>query len=97
MNLSANEKRKLRHLWKSDCPLDEIQEDMGFTAERLEEARLSLGLPPASERECKAYLPTPEEIRLAAAEIRSKWTQSEREERLRSAWGGILSKDHRGD
>lgn len=97
MKLSANEKRKLRHLWKSDCPIDEIQEDLGFTEAMLEEARIFLGLPPASERECKAYLPTPEEIRLATAEIRSKWTQSEREERLRSAWGGILSKDHRGD
>lgn len=94
MILSANEKRKLRHLWKSDCPLDEIQEDMGFTAEKLEQARVFLGLPPAADRECKAYLPTPEEIRLATAEIRSKWSQSEREERLRSAWGDILNNDH---
>lgn len=91
MTLSANEKRKLRHLWKGDSTVEEIASDMGFSLDQLDEARLSLCLPPASERECKAYLPTPEQIRLATAEIRAGWSQKDREDRIRAAWGGILN------
>lgn len=89
--LTANEKRKLRHLWKGDSTIEEILDELGFTPEQLESARVFLGLPRDEDRECKAYLPTPEQIRIATAEIRSRWSQSEREERIRAAWGGTLN------
>jgi len=89
LKLTANEKRKLRHLWKGDYTIEKIREDMEFDEGQLAAAVAFLGLP--AERECKPYIPTREEIRLATAEIRSNWSQTEREERIRSAWGGTIN------
>lgn len=79
----ANKKRKLRRLWKGDSSFDEICEEMGMTGDAVEAFAAALGL---SERpESEAYLPTPEEIRLACARIRAAWTPAERESRLEAA------------
>lgn len=75
----ANEKRRLRHLWKGEHTLDEISEEMGLDEDELLAFADSLGL---EERpEIDVYLPSPEEIRLAAAEIRAGWTPAELEAR----------------
>lgn len=84
MNLSSNQKRCLRHLWKGELTTEEICEEMNFTEAELAEAVGLLGLPEREEPD--TYLPTREEIRLAAAEIRSKWTPAEREARRAAAW-----------
>lgn len=78
----ANFKRKLRHLWRSDETLDEICVDLGLTPERLAAvaAEMNLGERP----ETVIYLPTQEEIRLAAAEIRAGWSRAELEARRTS-------------
>jgi hypothetical protein len=83
MNLTPNQKRALRHLWKGELTLEEIAEEMCFSAEQLDAAVALLGLPEREETDI--YLPTREEILLAAAEIRAGWTQAEREARLASA------------
>lgn len=80
MTLDANQKRALRKMWVGDLTLEEIQDDLGITAEELADAVASLGLP--SERPPAAFLPTPEEIRLACAALRMNWTPAERESRL---------------
>lgn len=113
MKLTANQKRALRRLWSGDLDLLEIAEDlsfstylwaeageecevMTFTVDTVMQAARSLGL---NERpQVEIYLPTPEQIRVAAAEIRSGWTQREREERLKHAWlSGILEEATAGD
>lgn len=83
MKLTPNQKRALRHLWKGELTLDEIAEEMCFTAEELDVAVALLGLPEREETD--VYLPTREEILLAAAQIRAGWTQAEREARLAAA------------
>ncbi|NBT13418.1 MAG: hypothetical protein EBS56_07535 [Planctomycetia bacterium] len=85
----ANEKRKLHRLWAGDSTFAEICEEMGMTAEAVREFADSLGLGERPEPEF--YLPTPAEIRLAAARIRSQWTQAEREARLEAARNGRLN------
>ena len=84
----ANRKRQLHRLWAGDSSLDEICDDLGMNEDEVLEFAQSLGLPPRPEPEF--FLPTPEEIRLACAAIRSKWTQLERESRRAAAWGGRI-------
>lgn len=113
MKLTANQKRALRRLWSGDLDLLEIAEDLSFSTylwsqagEECEvttfdvaaviEAARSLGL--TDRPQVEIYVPSPEQIRVAAAEIRSRWTQREREERLKHAWlSGILEEATDGD
>lgn len=84
----ANRKRKLRHLWRGELGLDEIAEALEMPIGELLAFAESLRLGPRPEVE--VYIPTPEQIRLACAEIRSGWSRSELEAR-RTAWSGRLS------
>lgn len=81
----ANQKRRLRRLWASDCSWEEVCEEMGLDSESLRAYAATLGLYDRPEPDC--FLPTPEQIRIEAAKIRMGWTQTEREARL----GGRLS------
>jgi hypothetical protein len=90
MILSPNQKRALRHLWKGELTMQEIAEEMAFSAEQLTAAAAMLNLPERDDPD--VYLPSPEEIRLAAAQIRSEWSQAEREARLAAAWSDRLNK-----
>lgn len=101
MNLTANQKRALRRLWSGDLDLLEIAEDLTFStylwAQDGEECEIltfdvavvvqaarALGL---NERpQVEIFVPTPEQIRVAASLIREQWTQREREERRKGAW-----------
>ncbi len=106
MKLTANQKRALRRLWSGDLDLLEIAEDLTFSTyiwmqagEECEvtsfdvadvvAAAAELGL---HERpQVEIFVPTPEQIRVAAAEIRAGWSEREREERRKGAWcAGIL-------
>lgn len=101
MKLTANQKRALRRLWEENLTLDEIASDLTFStyewslkgevAEVVEfgvpevlRAAMFLCLGP---RPNVPPPPSPEEIRVAAANIRAGWTQAEREARLKNAWG----------
>lgn len=79
----ANLKRRVRRLWAGDSSLSEICDEVGMDEPTLRAFASTLGLVDREEPEC--YLPTPEEIRLATAKIRSEWTQAEREARLEAA------------
>ncbi len=83
----ANRKRQIRHLWKGELTIGEIAEVMCMTHGELLEFADSLGLP--EREETCVYLPTPEQIRLAAASIRAGWTRAELEAR-RMPWFGML-------
>jgi len=76
----ANQKRRLRRLWASDSSIEEICEEIEMSAADLLLFAASLGLESRDQPDC--YLPSPLEIRLAAARIRMGWSQSEREARL---------------
>jgi len=80
MNMTANEKRAIKRLWKSDMTLAEICEELGFSPGEVADAAKFLNLKKRAAPDL--YLPTPEEIRAACAEIRSRWTPSEHELRL---------------
>jgi hypothetical protein len=95
MKLTPNQKRALRHLWKGELTFNEIAEEMEFSPEQLEAVAKSMGLPQRVDPE--TYLPSREEIRMAAAMIRSEWSQAEREARLASAWSGRLNNATGGD
>jgi hypothetical protein len=106
VKLTANQKRALRRLWSGDLDLLEIAEDLTFSTyiwmqagEECEvtsfdvadvvAAAAELGL---HERpQVEIFVPSPEQIRIAAAEIRAGWSEREREERRKGAWcAGIL-------
>jgi hypothetical protein len=106
VKLTANQKRALRRLWSGDLDLLEIAEDLTFSTyiwtqagEECEvtsfdvadvvAAAAELGL---HERpQVEIFVPTPEQIRVAAAEIRAGWSEREREERRKGAWcAGIM-------
>ena len=106
MKLTANQKRALRRLWSGDLDLLEIAEDLTFSTyiwmqagEECEvtsfdvadvvAAAAELGL---HERpQVEIFVPSPEQIRVAAAQIRAGWSEREREERRKGAWcAGIL-------
>jgi hypothetical protein len=76
----ANQKRRLRRLWASDSSWDEVCEEMGMGSEELRAYAATLGLDVRPEPDC--FIPTPLEIKKAAAEIRMGWSQAEREARL---------------
>lgn len=83
----ANRKRQIRHLWKGELTDGEIAETMGLTLGELLQFAESLDLP--EREESAVFLPTPEQIRLAAAAIRAGWTRAELEAR-RMPWHGML-------
>lgn len=83
----ANQKRRLRHLWKGELTLEEICEEMEMREPELLAFADSLGL--AERPEFDTYIPTPEQIRLAAAAIRAAWSPAELEAR-RTPWFGRL-------
>jgi hypothetical protein len=77
----ANQKRKLRRLWSySDLSLEEVCDEMGMDEANLISYAKSLGL--EDRVEPHVFIPTPEQIRIAAAEIRAGWSEAERECRL---------------
>lgn len=101
VRLTANQKRALRRLWDGDLSIEEIAEDLSlasgewlrdgenvevveFGVDAVMQAATSLGL--GERPQIEVYVPTLSEIRAATALIRSKWTQREREERLKHAW-----------
>lgn len=88
MKLTPNQKRALRHLWKGELTMEEIAEEMNFTAFELSEAVRLMNLPDRVEPDI--YIPTREEILLEAAKIRAKWTPAEREARRCAAWSARL-------
>jgi hypothetical protein len=106
VNLTANQKRALRRLWSGDLDLLEIAEDLTFSTylwmqggEECEVASFDVAGVVAAAAELglherpqvEIFVPTPEQIRVAAAEIRAGWTEREREERRKGAWvAGIL-------
>ena len=85
----ANEKRRLRHLWKGEHTLGEVCEEMEMGEGELLAFASSLGLRLDERPEIEVYLPSPEEIRLAAAGIRAGWSSAELEAR-RMPWHGRL-------
>jgi hypothetical protein len=77
----ANQKRKLRRLWSySDLSFDEVCDEMGMGSDELVAYAKSLGL--EDRVEPLVFIPSPEQIRIAAAEIRAGWSEAERECRL---------------
>ena len=90
MNLTANEKRAIKRLWKSDMTIAEICEELGFSAGEVADAAVFLSLPKRNAPDI--YLPTQDEIRRACKEIQSKWTPGERELRLGRL--GIATEEH---
>lgn len=79
--IAANRKRKLQRLWDhSDLTIPEICEEMEMSEPDLLAYAQSLGF--GERQDPEIFMPTPEEIRLAAAAIRATWSQSERESRL---------------
>jgi hypothetical protein len=77
----ANQKRKLRRLWSySDLSFEEVCDEMGMAAADLLAYAKSLGL--EDRVEPLVFIPTPEQIRMAAAGIRAGWSEAERECRL---------------
>lgn len=112
MKLTPNQKRALRRLWTGDLDLDEIAEELTFstyewcrdgevaevtkfTVATVLEAARSLELGERLQEE--VFIPSPEQIRLAAAEIRAGWSPREREERLKSAWPSLGRLEDTGD
>jgi len=85
----ANDKRKLRHLWKGELTLSEICDEMEMSEPELLAFADTLGLDADDRPEIDCFIPTPEQIRLAAAEIRAGWSPAELEAR-RMPWRGRL-------
>lgn len=110
MKLTANQKRALRRLWDENLTLDEIGSDLTFSTYEWslkgEVAEVvEFGVPEVLRAAMYLCLgprpdvpppPSPEEIRVAAANIRAGWTQAEREARLKNAWGCTIN-DATGD
>jgi hypothetical protein len=101
MQLDGARRRRLRRLWQGESTTEEIASELGLTEGEIASVAAVLGLPERTISE--VYLPSAMEIRLATAEIRSRWTQSEREARLGAAWsarinntGGQYARDSRG-
>jgi len=83
----ANRKRKLRHLWRGELTLDEIADELEMTVDGLLAMAEQMSLGPRPED--NSYIPTQEQIRLAAAEIRRGWTSAELEARRVSPFGRL--------
>ena len=86
--LDASGKRKLRRLWRGELTLEEVASEMDVSLDCLFELARSLGLHTRIEPD--VYMPSNLEIQKAAAEIRSRWTSHEREERLKAAHSARL-------
>lgn len=85
---AANFKRRIKRLWAGDLTLTEICEEIGMTeGEFLGHAR-SLGL--ENRPEPDVFVPTPEQIRMAAAEIRRGWPPDVLESRRVARRYGML-------
>lgn len=82
--VTDTESRIIRRLYDSEWSNEEIAGEVGMSIGEFLEACLAVGLPVRPEPDL--YMPTPEQIREACAEIRAGWTQAEREDRLRGAW-----------
>ena len=100
MQLDGARRRRLRRLWQGESTTEEIASELGLTEGEIMAVAENLGLPERTIAD--VYLPSALEIRLATAEIRSRWTQSEREARLGAAWsarinntGGQYARDSR--
>lgn len=84
----ANHKRRIKRLWGGDLTLEEICEEIGMTkAEFLAEAA-ALGL--ENRPEPDVYVPTPEAIRMEAAEIRRGWSPEVLESRRVARRHGMM-------
>lgn len=101
MKLTPNQKRAMRRLWRGGLSLEEVAEELSlssvdfgdcdtveFTAEMVVEIADAMGLPERVDP--NDYIPTPEEIRLACAQIRQGWTQAEREARIGGGAAGRI-------
>lgn len=84
----ANLKRRIRRLWTGDLTMEEIVEEVGMPEDEFLAIAATLGLHDRPEPD--VYLPTPEEIRLAAAEIRRGWSRPELEARRCPSWRGMM-------
>lgn len=83
--VSEDEAAIIRKFYNDPAVLnDEIASDLDMNEAEFLEACESIGL--KRRKNPPIYVPSPEQIRMACAEIRHNWTPSEREERLRSAW-----------
>lgn len=85
---SANLKRRVRRLWAGDLTLREICEELALG--EAEFLALAAGLGLRNRPEPDVYLPTPEQIRLAAADIRAGWSRAELESRRMAGLRGTL-------
>lgn len=85
----ANQKRRLRHLWKGELTIAEICDEMEMSEPELLAFAKTLGLDADERPEVDCFIPTPEQIRLAAAAIRAQWSAAELEAR-RMPWRGRL-------
>jgi intergrase/recombinase len=68
----ANHKRRIQRLWSGDLTLEEICDEIGMTRDEFLAEASAIGL--ENRPEPDVYVPTPEEVRMAAAEIRRKWS-----------------------
>lgn len=84
---AANAKRRIRRLWSGDLTMQEICEEVGMPEDEFLAAAAALGLYDRPEPD--VFIPTPEQIRLAAAQIRAGWSRAELEAR-RVAWRGRM-------
>jgi len=92
----ANQKRKLRRLWSySDLSFEEVCDEMDMTEPELRKYAASLGL--GDRQEPSVFIPTPEEIRMSAAEVRTTWTQADRESRLGAGAFGRMATEQQSD
>jgi hypothetical protein len=107
MKLTPNQKRAMRRLWRGGLTLDEIAEELSlssvdfgdcetvdFTADVVVAIAEWMGLPERVDP--NDYVPSPEQIRMACAEIRQGWTPSEREARIGGGSAGRI-KEATGD
>lgn len=85
----ANQKRRLRHLWKGELTIAEICDEMEMGRDEMLAFAESLGLDVEGRPEVECFIPTPEQIRLAAAEIRRGWTSAELDNRRVSPFGRL--------
>lgn len=84
--VTEGEEAYIRKMYGDQAVLnDEIASDLDMNEAEFLEACEAIGLPRRVNP--PIYVPSPQEIRTACAEVRSNWTAQDREERLRAAWG----------
>jgi hypothetical protein len=87
ITISSTEKRIVRVLWKSELTTDEIADELGWTVAQVRYVAKLLKL---GKRQTVTYLPSPQEIRIAASQIRAGWSSLEREARISAAWSSKM-------